>query len=532
MMKKFYVNHRLLKYKLNFFDYSKLSNNHYFSRKKNLLLLNYYWNISSNLEQTIKFSKKLSGPSWFKILENLNLLELIFKKYNTGDKQEIWKAVNNKRCQECDTFIDPSKTFCSNKCSNLAKTKNLNFNKNLSLKLKKFHSKQSKEQKEKIRKKISNSVKLFNNKLSKSEKSEKYSNKNLNLTAYENLQTRFPDLNLLFNKEYFYKNKFLPVSCKICSFSWEITKTTALARTECKKCYPSKKHKTQSLIYRYVNSLVSAKENVKNVISNELDIYCKKKNFAIEYNGLLPHSFGFSKISYYNNLQIDSTYHLRKTEEAESKNIQLFHIFENEFIDKNKRQIWFSVINSKLGLSEIIYARKCSVQEIHSSSAREFCSKNHLQGSCNSSIRIGLFYNKELVSVMTFRKHKKYSWEIARFCSKLNLTVTGGASKLLKFFERKYNPESIISYANRRWSRGDLYERLGFEFIQNTNPNYFYFRPNENILFSREQFQKHKLKNKLELFDPELTETQNMFNSGFRKIYDSGNKKYVKRYHI
>lgn len=114
-------------------------------------------------------------------------------------------------------------------------------------------------------------------------------------------------------------------------------------------------------------------------------------------------------------------------------------------------------------------------------------------------------------------------------CSKLNTTLIGGASKLLKYFEQTYNPESIISYANRRWSQGNVYEKLGFDKIRKTPTNYFYFKGTDssNIL-SREQFQKHKLKNILEQFNPELTEIENMYNNGYRKIFDFGNLVYVK----
>jgi len=134
---------------------------------------------------------------------------------------------------------------------------------------------------------------------------------------------------------------------------------------------------------------------------------------------------------------------------------------------------------------------------------------------------------------MTFGKprfNKSVQYELLRFCTELNLTVVGAAGKLLRYFERNYHPESIISYANRRWSNGNLYEKLGFNFIQKTEPNYFYFKHEYGKLLSRVQFQKHKLSEKLENFNPELSETDNMFNNGYRKIYDSGNLKFIKNY--
>ena len=129
---------------------------------------------------------------------------------------------------------------------------------------------------------------------------------------------------------------------------------------------------------------------------------------------------------------------------------------------------------------------------------------------------------------MTFGKprfNKEYDYELLRFCNTLNTSVMGGASKLLSYFIKNYNPKSILSYANLRWSMGNLYEKLGFTLISQSSPNYFYFN-NDLILHSRIEFQKHKLKDKLENYNPDLTESENMYNNGYRKIYDCGNLVY------
>ena len=181
-----------------------------------------------------------------------------------------------------------------------------------------------------------------------------------------------------------------------------------------------------------------------------------------------------------------------------------------------------------MGKSERIYARKCTVKEVSSKEAKEFLEKNHLQGACNSKVNIGLYSGNTPVSLMTFGKpryNKQYEWELLRFCNALNTSVIGGAGKLLSYFVKTYNPSSILSYANLRWSTGNLYEKLGFTLKGTSSPNYFYF--NEDfILHSRIEFQKHKLKDKLENFDPSLTESENMYNNGYRKIYDCGNLVY------
>lgn len=256
----------------------------------------------------------------------------------------------------------------------------------------------------------------------------------------------------------------------------------------------------------------------------EIDIYLPESNLAIEYNGLMFHSRGVSFSDKFHSPDFPKDYHLKKTLMCEEQGIQLLHIFEGEDLE-----IWKSVINSKLGLNEKLYARKCIIKEIEFKEVSEFLEENHLQGICNSKINLGLFYNNVLVSLMTFGKsrfNKNYDFELLRFCNLKGYNVIGGASKLLKHF-RKHNKGSIISYANRRWSNGKLYETLGFAKIGETPPNYWYFKEYKTELFSRIQFQKHKLKNILEHFDANLSETQNMLNHGYRQIFDCGNLVYI-----
>lgn len=182
-----------------------------------------------------------------------------------------------------------------------------------------------------------------------------------------------------------------------------------------------------------------------------------------------------------------------------------------------------------------VFARKCEIRKVEPQESRDFQNDNHLQGAVGSTFDIGLYYNNQLVSLMTFGKprfSKKYEWELLRFCNKLGYHIPGGASRLLKHFELINSPKSLISYADRRWSVGNVYEKLGFKFSHASRPDYWYW--NWNIgghkLESRVKYQKHKLKNILKEFDPLKTEKQNMADNGYYRIYDCGNLVYVKTY--
>jgi len=181
-----------------------------------------------------------------------------------------------------------------------------------------------------------------------------------------------------------------------------------------------------------------------------------------------------------------------------------------------------------------IFGRKTKVKEIKDNYLiREFLNNNHLQGFAGSSIKLGLFHENELVSLMTFGKtrfSKKYEYEMIRFCNKKFISVVGSASKLYKYFINNYKPKNIVSYADRRYSNGNLYKQLGFEFSHFSNPNYWYCNNSSYNLYSRIKFQKHKLHNLLENFDVNKSEVKNMTDNHYRRIFDCGNMIFYKKY--
>lgn len=253
----------------------------------------------------------------------------------------------------------------------------------------------------------------------------------------------------------------------------------------------------------------------------ELDIYIPDYNLAIEFNGLFWHSSGDIKddVEYRNK-------HLMKTNMCESLGINLLHIFENEWHDPIKRDIWKSVIKHKLGLNEKIYARKCVKKKIDVVVANEFCANNHLQGSTQASFAYGLYIDDDLVMVATFAKsrYSNYDYELIRMCTIRDMCVVGGASRLLNIEELV--ERTCVSYGNRRWCNklNNIYDKIGI-YDHDSEPCYWYVKHYK--VSHRSSFMKHKLASKLKEFDPNMTEVQNMYNNGYRRIWDCGNLVYV-----
>jgi hypothetical protein len=263
-------------------------------------------------------------------------------------------------------------------------------------------------------------------------------------------------------------------------------------------------------------------ENTKNIIiPYELDIYLPELKIAFEFNGLHWHS----------ELYKDNNYHLNKTEYCLKNGINLIHIWEDNW--EFKSDIVKSIILNKLGKTpNKIFARKCEIKEITDNKmVRQFLDKNHLQGFIGSTIKLGLYYDNELVSLMTFGKKRKImkssskegEFELLRFCNKKYINVVGGASKLFKYFINNFKPKEIITYADRSHSNGNLYKTLGFNFVSKTPPNYYYIL--DGVRRHRFIFRKNILVS--DGFNTNMSEHEIMLERKIYRIYNSGNLKYT-----
>ena len=319
------------------------------------------------------------------------------------------------------------------------------------------------------------------------------------------------------------KVKYIDSQTKVCILCykhgefWQIA-TDHIQGCNCPKCASKISYAENKIGTFIINNNLCYSSHNRNILNGkELDIYLPEKKLAIEYNGLHWHSEKYKE---------DTNSHLNKTNLCKEKGIRLIHIFEDEWIEK--QEIVKSRLRAILGIKQkTIRAHKCDIRDVDSRTAMQFLEENHLQGKCKAKYHYGLYYNDELVSLMTFGKmrqqrkyHKNYDekWELLRFVNKLNTTVYGGASKLLKHFIKEVNPKSIISYADKRWSVGNLYKKLGFTYTHDSKPNYFYVvgQHREN----RFKYRKGELVK--QGFSPYKSEHKIMLERGIYRIYDCG----------
>lgn len=254
-------------------------------------------------------------------------------------------------------------------------------------------------------------------------------------------------------------------------------------------------------------------------IGKELDIYIPSKNIAIEVNGLYWHSYHPDT-----NKPENKTRHLEKTKLAGEHGIDLIHITDFEW--NNKTEIVQAMLLSKLGKNTRIGARQCTIKELSLFEEKEFINQYHIQGYIPSNFSIGLFYKNELISLMSVGKsrfNKEAEYELLRYCTKAGLTVVGGGSKLISTIKNRCS--SIITYCDLSKSTGKSYMSIGFKFLRDTGPGYFW--TDGNVVISRFKAQRSQLKRWLKTYDPNLSESENMFLAKFRRFHDCGNRVFI-----
>ncbi len=279
------------------------------------------------------------------------------------------------------------------------------------------------------------------------------------------------------------------------------------------------KHFSISMVERDLSSFIESLKvtpelNVRNIIPPyELDIYIPNHNLAIEFCGLFWHS------DYVRN---DRNSHKRKMEMCEKAGIRLLTVFEDEWYEK--REIVKSKIKNLLRLTDKkIFARNTYPVSLSSKEEKVFLEKNHIQGSSRCSIAYGLIHEDELVACMTFIKNKNDTFILNRYAT--SCSVSGGFSKLLKHFQRNNEWKKLISFADLRWSQGDLYQKTGWTLDKILPPDYSYVKGKKR--YHKFNFRHSILKKKLPHYDSSLSESENCRNHYIHKIWNCGLKRYV-----
>ena len=306
---------------------------------------------------------------------------------------------------------------------------------------------------------------------------------------------------------------------------------SSLAKITNSNMIPTWTSKGETEIKEFIQNLgfeVNKGKNRKLLDGKEIDLIIEGTNVCIEYDGLYYHTEKMGKTS---------SYHLNKTIECGQIGYNLIHIFEDEW--KLKKELVKTKLKHLLKVNDGIKigGRSIIVKKISNEDKSFFLNQNHIQGNDKSNIFYGGYYNNELVGVLTFNnkrnmtKNNEEEFELSRFATKQNYIIIGLASKILKQFINEYNPKTIISFADRRWtidSNNNLYTNLGFNLVSITKPTYYYYNSkiDKYKRFHKFGFGKNNLKKRFPNLDYSKTEKELTSELGYDKIWDCGLYKY------
>ncbi|MFI5221684.1 MAG: hypothetical protein ACHQK8_05120 [Bacteroidia bacterium] len=215
---------------------------------------------------------------------------------------------------------------------------------------------------------------------------------------------------------------------------------------------------------------------------------------------------------------ISPDYFSHLSDEFEKKKNKLVHLWEDVW--RSEKELVQLRILAICGRSKRIHARQTEGIRLDKSEAEKFLIVNHLQKYTTAYFKYGLKLKNQLVAVCTFSKSRIMtdssalyrSYELVRYASLRGTTVTGGLSKLLKCFINEHHPAHLMTYADRDWSSGESYKKIGFKWIENTPPQLFFIHPLKMI----------------RQYPQRLNQTEEeLLNSGYIKIYNSGNAKFI-----
>ena len=212
--------------------------------------------------------------------------------------------------------------------------------------------------------------------------------------------------------------------------------------------------------------------------------------------------------------------------------IKFVHLWEDHWIFRELKIR--SMLKSLMGITKRIHGRETKLIPIDNNQLMQFLDVNHLNVPIKAKYKYGLFKNLELVAVMSFSKSRKIvrddvvfnSYELLRFCNKLDITVVGGFSKLLHYFLKMHTPDDVMTYVDSDWSDGRSLMGMGFEFSEGIPAMEFWLNINTGEReYPHLVLTKHK--KSLHVLESETEKNSFLTQHAYVQVYNSGSYKLI-----
>jgi len=206
------------------------------------------------------------------------------------------------------------------------------------------------------------------------------------------------------------------------------------------------------------------------------------------------------------------------------------HLWEDQWIHQNNKVK--SKIRSLLGITSRIHARETTIEKIDNTMLLQFLDQNHLNVAIKGKYKYCLKYRGEIVAVISFSKGRAIkrdnelfsSYELLRFCNKLDYTVIGGFSKLLHHFIKTQRPHDIMTYVDADWSNGKSLISLGFTYEEYKEPVELWL----NLTTGIREYPHIVLQKHTKLADKRVSEMKKLLKvNGYLQIFNSGSYKFL-----
>jgi len=272
------------------------------------------------------------------------------------------------------------------------------------------------------------------------------------------------------------------LKCKVCGNIQKKNIIYAL-NNSCISCDPAGS-RNHIEIYRFVRGLdPDTMISCDSIIPpDNIDVYMPSYSTALEYNTLYFHSEIFK----------NRLYHANKTKETQKLGINLVHIFEDEWRDRQKacqyhiamtlyKEVKF--IDSLINYKFISNETKSSFLELY-----------HIEGNVSSLCNIGAFMGEKIIAVAAFRKPKhsvyKDAIELIRFCNISDFDSSHILRNITQNACAKFNNSKIYSALDDRLGLGLLFEKADFIKTKTVEPRFWWTDGHDRL-------PRHKLSNSL-----------------------------------